>query len=247
MSAARNAASAEPAGPTELRAATTAAASTRPAARPRAAALPPEERRAAIVEATVPLLLEHGAGVTTRQIAEAAGIAEGTIFRVFPDKESLIEATVATAFDPEPVEEALRAIDLDVPLEQRLVQAVDVLRRRLTTIWQLMTAAGLTQVPDEHRGPPNLAALAALFEPERDQLRREPLAAAQLLRGLTFAGSHPALIADEALPSAEIVSVLLDGIRARPDTPEQPAPAPPARRGAGPKARTSKAPTPRRR
>ena len=188
----------------------------------------------------MPLLLEHGVGVTTRQIAEAAGIAEGTIFRVFPDKESLIEATVVTAFDPEPVEQALRAIDLDAPLEQRLVEAVDVLRRRLTTIWQLMTAAGLTKVPDEHRGPPNLEALAALFEPERDQLRREPLAAAQLLRGLTFAGSHPALIVDEALPSAEIVSVLLDGIRARPDTPDPPARSERSRRSPAAKDRSAR-------
>ena len=62
--------------------------------RTRATALPPSERRAEIIAATLPLLLAHGASVTTRQIAEAAGIAEGTIFRVFPDKESLIEAVV---------------------------------------------------------------------------------------------------------------------------------------------------------
>ena len=42
-----------------------------------------------IVAATLPLLLEHGELVTTRQIAEAAGIAEGTIFRVFADKDEL--------------------------------------------------------------------------------------------------------------------------------------------------------------
>ncbi|MCU1430433.1 MAG: DNA-binding transcriptional regulator, AcrR family, partial [Actinomycetia bacterium] len=36
-----------------------------------------------IVAATLPLLLEHGDRVTSRQIAEAAGIAEGTIFRAF--------------------------------------------------------------------------------------------------------------------------------------------------------------------
>ena len=66
----------------------------------RAAALPPEERRAALVETTLHLLIEHGPSVTTRQIAEAAGIAEGTIFRAFPDKEHLIEAVVERVLEP---------------------------------------------------------------------------------------------------------------------------------------------------
>ena len=55
-----------------------------------------------------------------------------------------------------------------------------------------------------------------------------PSAAAQLLRGLTFAGTHPALIAGEPLTPDEIVSVLLDGIRAdRPWTPAEPRADPP--------------------
>jgi AcrR family transcriptional regulator len=76
--------------------------------RSRAAALPRGERRAAIVEATLPLLITHGSGVTSRQIAEAAGVAEGTIFRVFTDKEELLEAVGDLVFDPAPTQTALR-------------------------------------------------------------------------------------------------------------------------------------------
>src|ERR1700750_2170473 len=66
----------------------------------RAAPMAPAERRRAIVDVVVPLLLEHGSDVTTRQIAEAAGIAEGTIFRVFPDKAALLMAAAEETMNP---------------------------------------------------------------------------------------------------------------------------------------------------
>ena len=70
--------------------------------------MPPEERRAALVEATLPLLLEHGATVSTRQIAEAAGVAEGTIFRVFESKDDLVHACLHDALTNVALAEQLR-------------------------------------------------------------------------------------------------------------------------------------------
>jgi AcrR family transcriptional regulator len=49
---------------------------------------------------TEKLLVERGKDVSTREIAEAAGIAEGTIFRVFATKDAIIDAIFADAFDP---------------------------------------------------------------------------------------------------------------------------------------------------
>jgi AcrR family transcriptional regulator len=177
----------------------------------RAPAMPAEARRDAIVRATLPLLLERGLAVSTRQIAEAAGIAEGTIFRVFPDKDAVIQAAVELAFDPEPVEEALAAIDRALPFEVQLAEAVRIIQRRLADIWHLISTVG---VAGPAAGPPpDSPALAALFDGHVADLRTDAVHAARRLRALTLALSHPLLIVDDPMSADEIVSFLLDGIR----------------------------------
>lgn len=177
----------------------------------RASALPPEERRAAIIEATLPLLIEHGELVTTRQIAEAAGIAEGTIFRVFADKDELLSAALEVALDPAPVEEALAAIDAGAPFEERLIQATTIYQRRVTDLWQLVSNLGSKLREQAARPLTESDAFAALFEPERDHLTVEPRAAQRLLRVLTLSVTHP-MLAGEPLEPSEIVALLLRGI-----------------------------------
>src|SRR6476620_8394756 len=97
----------------------------------RATALPPDERRSMIVAATLPLLLEHGDRVTSRQIAEAAGIAEGTIFRVFADKDEIIVAVLETALDPDQFEQALGTIPADLEFEAALAAVVEIYQQRV--------------------------------------------------------------------------------------------------------------------
>jgi AcrR family transcriptional regulator len=189
-----------------------------PASR-RASPIPPEERRTSIAVAALKLLLEHGTTVTTRQIAEAANIAEGTIFRVFADKDAVIRAAVDLALDPAPTERALAEIGRSLAFEQQLALAVEIIRRWMGDVGRLVSAVGGPAVLAVRERPlPELAGLVDLFEAERLRLCCEPQRAARLLPALTLAFSHPALFGDEPMRAPELVALLLDGIRERPES-----------------------------
>jgi AcrR family transcriptional regulator len=179
--------------------------------RSRATSMPPDERRSMIVAATLPLLVENGEMVTTRQIAEAAGIAEGTIFRVFDDKDAVIAAAIEQAVDTAPLEAALQAVDLDLPFEERLVEATVIMQQRVVDIWRLMSSIGPRFHDAARRPPADSDALIALFDPDRKQLRVDPATAARALRALTLAGTHP-MLNDEPMTATEIVTMFLHGV-----------------------------------
>jgi AcrR family transcriptional regulator len=144
-----------------------------------------------IVQATLPLVLENGDMVTTRQIADAAGIAEGTIFRAFADKDELLAAVIDAALDAEPYERALGQIDPTLALEATTTKAVEVVQRRVVDVWRLASSIG-TRFHDRAKRPMlDSPALVGLLERHRDELEVPPLVAARTLRALTIAMSHP--------------------------------------------------------
>jgi AcrR family transcriptional regulator len=177
----------------------------------RAAALPPDERRSMIVAATLPLLIEYGDRVTTKQIAEAAGIAEGTIFRAFGDKDEVIAAAIESALDQEPLEAALSAIPADLPFEQGLAAAVVIMQQRVIDVWQIMSSVGTRFHEMTRRPMTDSDALVRLFEANRAQITVEPIVAARLLRALTLSTTHPMLAGEPRSPD-ELVHLFLHGV-----------------------------------
>ncbi len=183
----------------------------------RAKPMPTEERRAAIARATLPLLTAHGRDFTTRQIAEAAGVAEGTLFRVFDDKEAIIDAAVEQFLDPEPFREALRRIDPSLPLDVKIELVLDRFLDRFTGMFGVFAALGTRPKPPE---PASADILVGIFEdllaPDLQALRVPPEQVFLYVRLIAFASAMPHFRPTTGLDSDQLAHLVMHGIIGEP-------------------------------
>jgi AcrR family transcriptional regulator len=180
----------------------------------------PDERRDMLIDAALPLLGKHGLKVTSKQIAEAAGVAEGTVFRAFGDKDNLVKAALARGLDPAPILAELAAVDMSRPVRERVRAVTEILQRRFIAVFELMLAVRMQGPPHDvegHRDRARPAHAAILTEiqrilaPDAAEFRLPVPEVVRIMRLLTFAGSHPLITDGRLLTVDEITVVLLDG------------------------------------
>jgi AcrR family transcriptional regulator len=149
----------------------------------------PDDRRAAIVAATLPLIIEHGTTVTTGQIAAASGVAEGTVFRAFADKQELLSACLDAAFDPAGAVAALRQIPRELPVRDRLLRATASVAEhwdRAISVGHAVRTACTGPFKSGSSGGPGeamrelISALAGVLAPDAATLRLSPERSAQI-------------------------------------------------------------------
>lgn len=200
----------------------------------RAAPVSPERRRELIVQAVTPLLVEQGGSVSTSQIARAAGIAEGTIFRVFTDKAELVAACIQVAARPDEELARVTALPATLGIRERLVAMATVgaeYMARMTRLMQALQSAG--GEPHRHGpggrppgGPPGgpqqamrelTEALAEGLAPRQAELRLPALQTAELFLGMVFVNQgRQRMFGGEPLPPEQLVDLFLDGALAAP-------------------------------
>lgn len=191
----------------------------------------PDDRRAAIVAATLPLIIEHGATVTTGQIAAASGVAEGTLFRAFADKQELLAACLDAAFDPADPVATLRQIPRELPVRDRLLRATAAVAehwdRAMSVGHAVRTGCTGPPKPGSSHGPGEamrelISALADLLASDAAVLRLGPERTAQLFLLAVTSDRMLRLrmggLSAPALDTEELVEVFLHGaVRGAPE------------------------------
>jgi AcrR family transcriptional regulator len=158
--------------------------------------------------------------VKTSEIAAAAGIAEGTLFRAFKDKQALFLACLSATLESDEEVARIEAVDRSLPLGERLTEAVRAVSEYQRRLWSMMVALRGANIEmrdvDHGDGPPKAmiriaAGMAELFD--AGQLRVEPSLAARLLLGYVFSNrlQSEGLGGTEA-DLAELVDLFLHGI-----------------------------------
>jgi AcrR family transcriptional regulator len=188
----------------------------------------PEQLRETILRAAMPLMAEYDT-LTTARIADAAGIDEASLLRVFKDKDAVLRAgmdviktSVAGALDPTRVLRQLDAISVAQPLAARLVQAIDALDAYYVGVRTDMEAlqdsfrrptqdTGHDDFRFAGRLPETQRAVAKLLAPDQEHLRLPADVLADAFLSMSLGPARTPHPQRSPLPAEHLVDLFLYG------------------------------------
>jgi AcrR family transcriptional regulator len=145
----------------------------------------------AILEAAVQVLLKEGRErLTTRKVADRAGVSVGTLYQYFPNKSALLQAVLRNHLEGV-------AQTIDQVCREMKGAAVDAMATTLVEAFlkaklaHVETSRALYSVSDDVRGAEiarqnaarNIAAVAAMLESAKERLNDDP----QVMASITLA------------------------------------------------------------
>jgi AcrR family transcriptional regulator len=164
--------------------------------------------RELIASTAVDLFAERGPGVSMEEIARAAGLGVGTLYRHFPDRQALLEH-IATDTLKRLLAAAQGFAAQELPRWQVLLHIVDY-----CTGLPLAMTKSLSETITEHTELPELVGrLNALFEEiaqhaQQEGTMRPDIAPSEVVGLLNAIVCRPGARADDAL-----ATVILDGLK----------------------------------
>lgn len=171
--------------------------------------------RERVLSAAASVFAEHGTGASTEQVAKAAGVGVGTVFRHFPTKEALLEA-VLLQLVREFADEAASLADAADPgaAFYELVRRWITMAAKKNAYSDALAAAGApTPRPDLKTGMGVRGGLRTLLERAQSASAvRADIGVDELIPVIVGASRAVDQVADDELRE-RVVSVLLDGLR----------------------------------
>ncbi|WP_163551587.1 TetR/AcrR family transcriptional regulator [Candidatus Frankia alpina] len=173
-----------------------------------------QRNRELIATTALDLLARHGAAVSMEEIARAAGLGVGTLYRHFLDRQALLDSVAAGALRTL-LAAGRSELASPAPRWQALVRMVDRCAG--------LPLALIKSLADGSQVDPVVAALAeelnTMFQAMVEDAQREGSLRADLTGEQVVGLLNTAVCRPGARPDDPLTTVLLDGLRARPHPP----------------------------
>jgi len=181
-----------------------------------------QRTRALVLDTARTLFAEHGIDVSFDEIARAAGVGVGTVYRRFPDRESLIDALFA-----DKIEKLLALVEQAEQVSDpwgavvAFVQSGAEQMRKDRALAEVVMCASNAQAVIEHRRDEITDAVTRLLRRAQDS---GAVRCGVEATDLAFFSHVVSVVGVHSGPEAaqRYVTMVLDAIRARPDSADLP-------------------------